>query len=243
MIKSKQENYYLNIEGDAFFNRNVDTENIPKLRKNKISILETISKLNKKYSNLFNCIEFGCNYGDLLNNIFKYKISKNCFGVEASKKAVDFGNKLYGENIKLFHGSIAKNNLIKNENHETFDLIIIDDVLSWVSRETIFQSIANVDFLLRPGGFIFIRDFYPNKHIKNHNHHAKKHTIYNFKVLGSHAMILLSSGGYQIETQNIFYDEIGMSTSYKADNPYIYRWTDIVLIKTKEKDFEESFKI
>ena len=124
-----------------------------------------------------------------------------------------------------------------------FDIIVIDDVLSWVSRETIFKSFANIDYLLKNEGLLFLRDFYPNENLKNRNHHAADRQIYNYKVNKSHAEILIASGNYEIESQVVFYDNIGMSTSYKADNKYIYRWIDTILIKQQENGFREVFKV
>ena len=39
-----------------------------------------------------------------------------------------------------------------------------------------------------------------------------------------------------------FFDGLGISTSYKCDNPFNYRWTDVVLKKSYTKFFDESFK-
>ena len=70
-------------------------------------------------------------------------------------------------------------------------------------------------------------------------------SIFNYKVPFSHASIFLASGIYEIEWQKIFYDKIGkvVNKPYKSDNPFNYRWADIILKKSYNEYFTESKKI
>ena len=238
MKKSKQDEYYLNSEGNDFFKRNFANKEIPDLRLNKKVIYDEIKESGISYKRV---LEFGGNYGDLLYNMRQNNDATECFNVEASKDAIEFGKKTFQDSVNFVHGTIANNDITNNEKFENyFDLIIIDDVLDWVSRETIFQSVTNIDNLLKDGGFVFIRDFYPDKNTKNQNHHVKDGFVYNFKVKNSHAGIFLASGIYQVEWQKIFFDKIGFSTSYKSDNLFNYRWTDVILRKSYSGFFSES---
>ena len=238
MKKSKQDEYYLNSEGDDFFKRNFANKEIPDLRLNKKVIYDEIKESGISYKRV---LEFGGNYGDLLYNMRQNNDATECFNVEASKDAIEFGKKTFQDSVNFVHGTIANNDITNNEKFENyFDLIIIDDVLDWVSRETIFQSVTNIDNLLKDGGFVFIRDFYPDKNTKNQNHHVKDGFVYNFKVKNSHTGIFLASGIYQVEWQKIFFDKIGFSTSYKSDNLCNYRWTDVILRKSYSGFFSES---
>ena len=238
MKKSKQDEYYLNSEGNDFFKRNFANREIPDLRLNKKVIYDEIKESGISYKRV---LEFGGNYGDLLYNMKQNNDATECFNVEASKDAIEFGKKNFQDNVNFVHGTIANNDITNNEKFENyFDLIIIDDVLDWVSRETIFQSVTNIDNLLKDGGFVFIRDFYPDKNTKNQNHHVKDEFVYNFKVENSHAGIFLASGIYQVEWQKIFFDKIGFSTSYKSDNLFNYRWIDVILRKSYSGFFSES---
>ena len=238
MKKSKQDEYYLNSEGNDFFKRNFANREIPDLRLNKKVIYDEIKESGISYKRV---LEFGGNYGDLLYNMKQNNDATECFNVEASKDAIEFGEKNFQDSVNFVHGTIANNDITNNEKFENyFDLIIIDDVLDWVSRETIFQSVTNIDNLLKDGGFVFIRDFYPDKNTKNQNHHVKDGFVYNFKVENSHAGIFLASGIYQVEWQKIFFDKIGFSTSYKSDNLFNYRWKDVILRKSYSGFFSES---
>ena len=180
MKKSKQDEYYLNSEGDDFFKRNFANKEIPDLRLNKKVIYDEIKESGISYKKV---LEFGGNYGDLLYNMKQNNDATECFNVEASKDAIEFGKKNFQDNVNFVHGTIANNDITNNEKFENyFDLIIIDDVLDWVSRETIFQSVTNIDNLLKDGGFVFIRDFYPDKNTKNQNQKSQKQNFYEFLV-------------------------------------------------------------
>lgn len=231
-----QDDYYLNKEGDGFFSRNFEGKDLPVLRDNKKSILAFINETGVEFNSV---IEFGCNYGDLLN-YFSVEMGKTAVGVEASKKAVEQGLKLYGDNISLYHGIINDNCISSDPNNSNnFDLAIVEDVFSWVSRETILSSVLNVNNLIREGGYLFIRDFKPNRHTKNRNHHVADTDVFNFKVLGGHCQILLSTGTYEIVSEKVYYDNTVMSSGYKCDNPFNYRWSDILLQKKTTEYFDE----
>lgn len=241
MKDSKQDDYYLKIEGNSFFQRNFKNKKTPELRPNKQIIYDEIKQSKIKFSKV---LEYGGNYADLLNYLKKNERIDEAICVDASNDALDFGRKNYGDSIKFVHGTISNNKINDDPAFQNFfDLIIIDDVFGWVSRETLFQSITNIDNLLAEGGFLFIRDFFPDKRIKNQNHHVKEGFVYNFKIPNSHASIFLASGIYEIEWQKVFYDDTEMSTNYKSDNPFIYRWADIILKKSHSGYFNEIKQI
>ena len=100
-----------------------------------------------------------------------------------------------------------------------------------------------IDNLLKDDGYLFIRDFNPDKLTKNQNHHVDEGFVYNYKLPNSHASIFLASGIYEIEWQKIYFDDTDISANYKSDNRFIYRWTDIILKKSYFKNFSESKQI
>jgi hypothetical protein len=241
MKNSKQDDYYLNIEGNSFFERNFKDKEIPALRLTKQTIYDEIKESAIQFNKV---LEYGGNYGDLLNYFKKNDNISEAVCIDASNDALEFGKKSYGDFIKFIHGTISNNKINDDpsfQNH--FDLIIIDDVFGWVSRETLFQSISNIDNMLSDGGYLFIRDFYPDRRIKNQNHHVNEGFVYNYKVPNSHGSLFLDSGIYDIEWQKIFFDTIEMSTKYKTDNRFIYRWTDLILKKSYSKNFLEVKQI
>lgn len=240
MKQSRQDEEYLKREGDDFFNRNFAGKELPELRSNKVVILDEIGQSRIAFKRV---LEYGCNYGDILARFLDLGMAEECVGVEASAAAVEFGRSRYGGKVDLRQGTIADNPVNAEEgNAGRFDLIIVDDVFSWVSRETLLQSMANIDSVLADGGHIFIRDFWPDRRVKNQNHHVKDGSVFNYKLPGSHAQILIAMGCYEIQWQKIWYDDIGMSTDYKCDNSFNYRWTDVILRKSVGGYFNESKK-
>jgi SAM-dependent methyltransferase len=240
MKHSTQDDHYLRKEGDSFFNRNFKDKSLPELRNNKKALLERIQKAKIEFSTV---LEYGCCYADLLA-LLQAKHGKKVVGVEASRKAVAFCRSRYGKAFPIFHGTIADNGVNRSAKYNGyFDLVIVDDVFGWVSRETLLQSAANIDAAIKENGHLLIRDFYPDRRIKNRNHHVKGAEVFNFKVPGSHASLFLATGMYETVFQQTYYDDIGMSTGYQCDNAFNYRWTDVILRKSAAGYFIESKKI
>ena len=157
-----QDDYYLDVEADAFFDRWQSKNNSfdGELRVSKKNILLKLEKENL-LSKEKKVLEVGCFIGDLLKKI-KDKYKSDVYGVETSAKACKFSKNLY--DLTLENNSFIKSSYFQfNENSKkTFDLIIFDDVLSWMSRDNILQVIAITDWILKDGGSIFLRDFSPS---------------------------------------------------------------------------------
>lgn len=235
MKQSIQDDYYLTTEGDNFFKRNFEGKAVPALRPNKQTILTQLTELKIQPTSV---LEYGCNYGDLLHALSPG--ANECIGVEASTKAVEFGNSIYGGKTRLHKGTIADNPINADEHFaQRFDLVMIDDVFGWVSRETLFHSIANIDKALKDGGYLFIRDFFPAERIRNKNHHVSADIVYNYKVPGSHAQIFIDSGIYAIHHQRTFIDQTEMSANYRSSRLFESRWTDVIL----RKSYRDYFNI
>ena len=64
MKKSKQDDYYLKIEGNCFFQRKFKDKKVPELRPTKQIIYDEIKQSKIKFNRV---LEYGGNYGDLLN--------------------------------------------------------------------------------------------------------------------------------------------------------------------------------
>ena len=75
---------------------------------------------------------------------------------------------------------------------EMFDLIIINFVLHWVDRRNLLRSMAEIDRLLKDGGYLIIGDFLPSNLTKVRYHHVKNQEIYTYKQ--NYAATFLASG-------------------------------------------------
>lgn len=229
MSDSKQDSYYLDVEADAFFERNHANANPSQLRAGKISIAEAIDSAGVKPKRV---LEYGCNYGDLLKHYADR--GAECYGVEPSQRAVEFGREAYGDAVQLYQGTLANNpiNDAPAIERQSFDLVVIEDVFCWVSRETLFQSIANVDAILADGGYLFIREFATPSHSKNRNHHVDDSEVYCFKPAMTHARMLAGSGLYAAVYEKIWMDHQDNWIISKERDPFQSRWSDSVLRKS-----------
>ncbi len=233
MKSSDQDRCYLNDEGDSFFARNMGQADPDVLRPKKREIAERIASCGLQPMRV---IEYGCNYGDLLKHYAEQ--GAECYGIEASGDAVEFGRKHYASAIELIQGSIADNALNREGGHcGFFDLAIIDDVFCWVSRETLMQSIANIDAVLAEGGHLFIREFFPLRSTRNRNHHVKDQEIYCYKLAGLHAGVFTASENYQVLARHSWIDDHDGWVDGKDEHRFESRWVDSILRKSTQDYF------
>jgi hypothetical protein len=90
-------------------------------------------------------------------------------------------------------------------------------------------TLGVIDWLLKPDGIIFIRDFSPPTNFAYKNHHWKKKYIYNFKQKLGHKMNFLDSGKY-IE----LFNNTRITSQYqkvKMKNNMSLIWSDSILKK------------
>jgi len=230
-MKIYQDKFYLKTESNAFFKRweksNIKNNKF-ELRPQKVEIYNTLKKnirLNKK-----SVLEIGPFIGDLLY-FLKKKHKCSVYGIEPSSYACKFAIKNF--NLKIENKTFLNSTkfLTSTENYQKYDLIICDDVLSWISRDIIFPSLASIDWLLKPNGFVFFRDFYPKYSFAIKNHHYPKKKIFNFKQKLGHKEFFILTGKYII-IQNL----VRISSKYqtiKSKNKNTLIWSDCILKKTK----------
>ena len=137
---TKQDNFYLAVESDSFFDRNKKKNNqflnkfkSKKIRTRKEQIYNLILK-KYKIKKKTKVLEIGCYFGDLLSYI-KKKHGCTVYGVEPSKKACKVAKKYFS--LKIENKTFLKSkffNFSKN-NFQKMDIIIFDDIF------TIFEYI------------------------------------------------------------------------------------------------------
>ena len=98
-----------------------------------------MSNINLKKKDV---LEIGCFVGDLLFYL-KKNFKCNVRGVEASNKACKFSKKFF--NLKIENKIFIESDFffINKKNYKKFDLIICDDVLSWIDRDAIIPTCIN----------------------------------------------------------------------------------------------------
>ena len=222
----RQDDVYKMIEADQFFDRNqYDFNQLPlkkrSLLDNHFQFIES-TKVNS-------VLEIGCHIGDLLNYTGQRCNSKILYGIEPSEKAIKVGKKMFPD-CNFINGVLADESISKLPK---FDLTILNDVFCWISRDTLFDSIANIDRTLNIGGMFLLRDFLPDRFIENRNKHVEAHEVLCFKIPGSHGNIFLNSGKYKLISSKVFMgNELGLSKERFGDQ-LEDRWIEMLLVKVR----------
>lgn len=226
MKTTEQDQYYLDVEANAFFERNkYDFTQLPDKKRKLIEQFLPALKKNK----IKNILELGCHIGDLLNYTVAELGANRGHGIEPSSRSVQIGKESFKDKCDI-HVGIAANHVLM-ESIPRCELIVVNDVFCWISRDSILQSIANIDGRLNDGGYIIIRDFLPDQRLRNLNHHAVNNSIYCYKILGSHASLFTQTGNYQVMQSRVFIDG---SQELSKTNEYDFtqnRWIDVLLKK------------
>ena len=118
---------------------------------------------------------------------------------------------------------------MKNENKSVFDIIILEDVLGWMSRQKILPVIASLDWSLKPGGLIFIRDYVNKFGFCYRNHHVMESDVYSFRSINGHQEYFFLTGMYLTE-----YELKRVDYSYQVKEtkrPDSALWSDALLRK------------
>ena len=227
-----QDDYYLNIEADAFFDRWHSKNSLfdGKIRASKKDIFLKLEQENL-FSKEKKVLEVGCFIGDLLSNI-KNQYKCDVFGVETSAKACKLSKELY--DLILENNSFIKSSYFhfNQDSKNFFDLIIFDDVLSWMSRNNILQVIAITDWMLKEGGSIFLRDFSPSFSFAYENHHQKGNNIFNFKQSNGHRQFFFKSGMYYEKSTSVYIEKNLQKVITERPDSSI--WSDTILTKCKQ---------
>ncbi len=236
-----QDFFYRKKESDLYFDRwkknNISEYqkilNDKKIRTEKEYILSFLKKnINLKNKKV---LEIGCFTGDLLY-FLKKKYNCKVNGVESSRKACNIAKKVFNLNINnniFFNSCYFKK---EKKNFAKFDLIICDDVLSWMDREIILQVISSIDWLCKKKGFIFLRDFTPSKNIAVKNHHHKNEKIFNYKITDGHKTFFLNSGKYSVVKNVKFTTE--RFNKKKINHSEINKWSDTILKKLSNFNYK-----
>lgn len=189
-----QESVFFDQEADNWFLRN--KENLLK-RNAEHDHCITIINNNIDKSQISSILELGCSNGYRLNLLRQiFPDCKKIVGVDASKLAVNDGKERYG--LELYHDS-----LYKFHYPEQFDLIIINFVLHWIDRNLLYQTIANIDSLLKESNsYLCLGDFYPYFPYKRKYHHHTEHNVYTYKL--NYKEFFLASNCYQLIQEQVF---------------------------------------
>ena len=77
---------------------------------------------------------------------------------------------------------------------ESFDLVVVNFVFHWIDRLSLLRSVAEVDRLVRDGGFLIVGDFQPANFMRARYHHLTESEVYTYKQ--DYAALFRSAGLY-----------------------------------------------
>jgi ubiquinone/menaquinone biosynthesis C-methylase UbiE len=157
----KQNQIFLNSEGDSWHSRNESALSRRKLPDDDL-ILQEILKINNNEKKI-NILEIGCGNGYRLEWLTN-NINASCFGIEPSKQAVKIALK---KGIHAIQGTAESLPFDRN----SFDIIIFGFCLYLCDREDLFKIAAEADRVCKNPGWIIIQDFYSSNFSTNEYHH------------------------------------------------------------------------
>lgn len=188
-----QESIFLEGEGDAWFERNKD-----KLANSKRDIPFDLIEMYAPTPN--RVLEVGCANGFRLNKI-QQKWSSECWGIEPSLKAIWHGEESY-PGIRFECGTAQDGFRFE---YNDFDLVIVNFVLHWVSRDKLLKSISEIDRVLSDNGVLILGDFATLNPIKRKYHHLPDQDMWTYKQ--DYAGLFEKTGLYKMDYDLSFNEE------------------------------------
>lgn len=190
-----QDKIFLASEGDAWFARNRDKLGQEGRIDWPARLVEEIASGGKdaasggrKLDPIRSVLELGCATGWRLE-IIRRRLGVRCVGVDASREAIEHGRRTY-PGVEFHQGLLASVPLT-----ETFDVVILQAVLHWVDRSSLAASIAEIDRLVRDGGYLSVGDFLPDFQPRRPYHHLPGQGVYTYKQ--DYAKIFEALGTYR----------------------------------------------
>ena len=210
LVKKKAADQYFLRNRNYLKNKKIDEEIINLLKVNPI-------KVN-------NILEIGCANGVKLNQYAKLCKSRNSYGIDLSKKAIEDGKKRF-KNLKLLNISSIEIDKIKIN----FDFIICGFFLYHLDRELIFKQFDLIHKKLSNNGSLLIWDFDPLFRHSNKDHNNKKLTV--FKM--SYDNFLQESGLFEVVYKFRYKTSSKDKKKFKSDS--------VSLTLLKKINFEKKY--
>jgi SAM-dependent methyltransferase len=188
-----QDKIFLQSEGDRWFARNCDA----------LSAFDADADLSLRLMKLYglrpgSVLEIGAASGFRLAAIQR-RTGARCVAVEPSAEAIRTGKGNF-PSVNFVRGTADAVPL-----DECYDLVIVNFVFHWIDRLTLLKSVAEVDRLVREGGFLIVGDFQPANRMRVPYHHLKDADVYTYKQ--DYSELFRSSG---------LYHPIGLLTAHHA---------------------------
>ena len=183
----KNKEFFLKGEGDAWFIRNPSEGRNNFIHKISLDLLR--STIGSSIS-LERVLEVGCSDGRLLELIMSELSFKFGLGLDPSKKAIKSANEKRISNAEFIEGSAEA---IPSGDYE-FDLAVAGFFFYVVDRDLYFRVVAEMDRVIKPGGFLLIIDF--DSAVPKTTRYRAEKDIYSYR--NRNAEMFLSNGHYTL---------------------------------------------
>ena len=146
-----------------------------------------IDRFHATVSSTANILDFGCGYGRTCDELYHLGF-RNIVGLDSSQMMIERGLKEY-PHLNL---QTLENNSIPYE-QDTFDAIILFAVLTCIPTNEGQQAlISEIDRVLRPGGIVYISDYWMQSSDRNtdrYDEYKDKYGIYGVFELPEGAIV------------------------------------------------------
>jgi len=167
--KKEQKYIFLSSEGDKYYFRNKERDELPKKRDDKyLEILKSIKYSPKKV------LDIGCCNGIKLS-LLKKEFEAEYWAIDPSSAAIEEGKKRFPQ----ISFQVGTADYLPFENIY-FDTIIFSFCLYLCDRNDLFKIAYEADRCLSNGGLIIINDFSPN--FPSKNPYLYNENIFSFKM-------------------------------------------------------------
>lgn len=178
----QQDKVFEESEGDAYFRRN-----LPGI----LNVAQDMSlDVPLRLMEMYNLrpemvLEVGAANGFRLEEI-RRRYGCDCVGVDASADAVEDGQ---SRHPKITMGQGLASEIPWDD---PFDLVIVNYVLHWVDRSNLLATAAEIDRMVKDGGYLIVGDFAPANKLRVPYHHREP--LYTWKQ--DYGGLFVASGIY-----------------------------------------------
>ncbi|MDB5801082.1 MAG: hypothetical protein JWL63_2021 [Rhodocyclales bacterium] len=159
-------------EGDAWFRRNAASLDA---HAGHDWVLDTLGRLSGR-ERITTVCEVGCASAWRLARLPEVlPAATRRAGFDLSADAIEHGRKRDGA-LELRVGTASEPPFA-----EQFDLVIVSFILHWIDRSLLTRSLAAIDALVAPGGYLVVADFLPDSPCRRRYHHRDDVALYTYK--------------------------------------------------------------
>ena len=189
--KSKQSDIFLESEADEWHRRNKEALKTS----DSFFEVETLKRVLVQFrSEVKTILEVGCGNAIKLQRLTEFFQAKGS-GIDPSRNSIQEASNRF-KDLKLVTGIASQ---LPFQDLE-FDLVVIGFCMYLIDREDIFRTKAEIDRVLRQGGYLAIVDFDPA--IRHKNEYRHKPGVFSYK--NSYAEFFLGGGHYYLVSKDSF---------------------------------------